>query len=176
MAKLLWGFPCSSAGKESACNEGDLDSILGLGRSPGEGNGYPLQYSGLENSMHCIVHGVTKSWTRLSDFRFNFHNDLRIVLALWRICDYSPSFSRACSSFRFRKLTNTNICVVLYITIIKASIDLEGETSWRRWEYCRVSETKQDPVEFPRIGAFLSPISCRQDSSPDFQRMDWNSC
>ena len=45
--------------------------ILGLGRSPGEGNGYPLQYSGLENSMDCIVHGVTKSWTRLSDFHFH---------------------------------------------------------------------------------------------------------
>ena len=45
------GFPGSSAGKESACNAGDLDSIPGLGRSPGEGNDYPLQYSGLENSM-----------------------------------------------------------------------------------------------------------------------------
>ena len=46
-----WGFPGGSNGKESACNEGDPDSNLGLGRSPGEGNGYPLQYSGLENSM-----------------------------------------------------------------------------------------------------------------------------
>ena len=49
------GFPCDSAGKESACNAGDLGSILGLGRSPGEGKGYPLQCSGLENSMHCMV-------------------------------------------------------------------------------------------------------------------------
>ena len=64
------GFPCGSAGKESACNAGDLVSIPGLGRSPGEGKGYPLQYSGLENSMDCIVHGVTKSRTRLSDFHF----------------------------------------------------------------------------------------------------------
>ena len=64
------GFPDSSVGKESACNEGDLGSIPGLGRSPGEGKGYPLQYSGLENSMNCIVHGVTKSRTRLSDFHF----------------------------------------------------------------------------------------------------------
>ena len=53
-------FPCGSAGKESSCNAGDLDSILGLGRSPGEGNGYLLQYSGLENSMDSIVHGVAK--------------------------------------------------------------------------------------------------------------------
>ena len=45
------GFPCGSACKESACNAGDLGSIPGLGRSPGEGKGYPLQYSGLENSM-----------------------------------------------------------------------------------------------------------------------------
>ena len=46
------GFPGGSADKESACNEGDLGSIPGLGRSPGEVNGYPLQYSGLENSMY----------------------------------------------------------------------------------------------------------------------------
>ena len=57
------GFPGGSAGKESACNVGDLGSILGLGRSPGEGNGYPLQYSGLENLMNCIVYGVKKSQT-----------------------------------------------------------------------------------------------------------------
>ena len=48
------GFPCGSAGKESACNEGDLGSIPGLARSPGKGKGYPLQYSGLENSMDYI--------------------------------------------------------------------------------------------------------------------------
>ena len=59
-------FPGGSAGKESACNAGDLDSIPGLGRCPGEGKGYPLQYSGLENSMDCIVHGATKSRTQLS--------------------------------------------------------------------------------------------------------------
>ena len=52
-----------SAGKESAYNAGDMGSIPGLGRPPGEGKGYPLQYSGLENSMDCIVHGVTESWT-----------------------------------------------------------------------------------------------------------------
>ena len=62
------GFPCGSAGKASACNAGDLGWIRGSGRSPGEGKGYPLQYSGLEISMDCIVHRVTKSWTRLRDF------------------------------------------------------------------------------------------------------------
>ena len=54
------GFPCGSAGKESACNAGDLGSIPGLGRSPGKGKGYPLQYSGLENSMDFIKKGNWK--------------------------------------------------------------------------------------------------------------------
>ena len=57
------GLPNSLVGKESICNIGDPGSVLGLGRSPGEGIGYPLQYSGLENSMHCIVHRAAKSWT-----------------------------------------------------------------------------------------------------------------
>ena len=66
-------FPGGSEGKASACNAGDLGSIPGSGRSPGEGNGNPLQYSFLENPMdrgswQTIVHRVTKSQTRLSDF------------------------------------------------------------------------------------------------------------
>ena len=65
------GFPDNSVDKESACNIGDLVSKPGLGRSPGEGKGYPLQYSGLENSLDCIVHRVTKSQTQLSDFYFH---------------------------------------------------------------------------------------------------------
>ena len=63
-------FPDSSVGKESTCNAGDPSSIPELGRSAGEGVGYPLQYSGLETSVDCIVHGVTKSRIRLSDFHF----------------------------------------------------------------------------------------------------------
>jgi len=66
------GFPGGSESKESACNAGDLGLISGLGRSPGEGNGYPLQYSCLENSMDkgawwAIVYGVAKSRIQLSD-------------------------------------------------------------------------------------------------------------
>ena len=64
----LLGFPCRLAGKQSVCNAGDLGSIPGLGRSPGEGKGYPLQYSGLENSMDSIDHGVAKHRTQLRDF------------------------------------------------------------------------------------------------------------
>ena len=67
---VFLGFPGGSAGKESACNTGDLGSIPGLGRSSGEGKGYPLQYPGLENSTDDIVHGVTNSRTWLSDFHF----------------------------------------------------------------------------------------------------------
>ena len=68
---MFLGFPGGSVGKESTCNVGDLGSIPGLGRFPGEGNRYPLQYSGLENSMDCIVYGVAESWTRLSAFHFH---------------------------------------------------------------------------------------------------------
>ena len=95
----ILGSPCGSTGKESACNVGDLGSIPGLGRSPGEGRGYPLQYSGLENSMDLYspsekamgTHSSTLAWkipwteepgrlqsmgslrARLSDFTFTFH-------------------------------------------------------------------------------------------------------
>ena len=69
---MFLGFPGGSAGQESTCSAGDPGSIPGSGRSPGEGKGYPLQYPGLENSMDCIVCGVAKSQTRLSDFHFHF--------------------------------------------------------------------------------------------------------
>ena len=66
-----WGFPGGSAGKESTCNARDPGLIPGLERSPGEGDGYLLQHSGLENSRDCIVHVVAKSRTRLSDFHYH---------------------------------------------------------------------------------------------------------
>ena len=68
----IMGVPGGSAGKESTCNAEDPGSIPGLGRSPEEGKGYPLQYSDLENSMDYTVDGVTKSWAQLSDFHFHF--------------------------------------------------------------------------------------------------------
>ena len=88
VGKILWrrerlltpvflDFPCGSAGKKSDGSVGDLSSIPGLGRYPGEGKGYPLQYSGLENSMDCIVHAVTKSRRWLS----NFHFSLQVIFS-----------------------------------------------------------------------------------------------
>ena len=73
--QLYIGLPGGSAGKESTCNTSELGLIPGLGRSPAEGNNYPLQYSGLENSMDCIVHAVVKSQTLLSDFHFRANYD-----------------------------------------------------------------------------------------------------
>ena len=70
VGQFAQGFPSGSDNKESDCNARDTGSIPELGRSPGEGKGYALQYSGLENSMDCIVHGVSKSQTQLSDFHF----------------------------------------------------------------------------------------------------------
>ena len=69
---MFLGFPWGSAGKDSTCNAGDLGSFPGLGRYPGEGKGYLLQYSGLENSMDCIIHGVAKSRTRRNYFNVFF--------------------------------------------------------------------------------------------------------
>ena len=77
MGFIFEGFPGGSDSKEFACNVGDLGLVPGLGRYPGEGNGYPLKYSGLENSMdsrawQATVHGFAKSRTRLSSFHFHF--------------------------------------------------------------------------------------------------------
>ena len=79
------GFPHSSADKESAAMQDDPGSIPGSGRSTGEGISYPLQYSGLENSMDCIVHGVTNSRMRLSNFHF-----ISVIYVFYQI---SGSFS-----------------------------------------------------------------------------------
>ena len=81
-------FPCGLAAKESACNVGDMGSIPGLGRSPGEGKGYPLQYSGLENCMDYTVHGVPKSGHDWATFTFHIMPSIRwltrdILIAPW---------------------------------------------------------------------------------------------
>ena len=85
-------FPDGSEGKASACNVGDLGSIPGLGRSPGEGNGNPLQYSCLENptdrgAWWATVYGVTKSQTQLSDFT-SLHIWPQIIFFFLCVCIY----------------------------------------------------------------------------------------
>ena len=87
---VFFGFPCGSAGKESTCNAGDLGFIPVLGRSPGEGKGYPFQYFGLENAMDYTVHGVAKSWTRLRDFHFHFQT--------WGFPDSSTDKESSCNA------------------------------------------------------------------------------
>ena len=89
---------CGPTGKESAWNAGDLGSIPELERSPGEGNGYPLQYSGLGNSMDCIVHGVTKSQTWLRDFHYLPSFTFSRVL-------YSWNHTASCGLFRLASFT-----------------------------------------------------------------------
>ena len=112
---------CGSAGKESTHNAGDLGSIPGLGRSSGEGKGYPLYYSGLENSMDCIAHAVTKSRTRLRDFHFlllkycpslTFHNGVKQSL-----------FSITCLLYMFFcHCTVSQLCICSAFTSDKSKI------------------------------------------------------
>ena len=86
------GFPCSSAGKESTYNAGDLGSNPNLGRSRGEGNGYRLQHSGLENSMDCIVHVVKKHWTYVSNFHSLTHHDqVGLILGMQELFNIQKS-------------------------------------------------------------------------------------
>ena len=80
---VFLGFPWGEAGKESACNVGDLSLIPGLGRSSGEGKGYLLQYSGLKNSMNCIVHGAANSRTWLINCHFHFPSKEKASLISW---------------------------------------------------------------------------------------------
>ena len=82
------GLPHSSIGKESAYNAGNPDLIPGWGRSTGEGKGYPLQYTGLESCMECIVHRVAKSRTPLSEFHYTKKNYVvyRRIIFNWASC------------------------------------------------------------------------------------------
>ena len=90
-------FPCGSAGKESACNVEDLGSIPGLGRSPREGKATHSSISGLENSMDCIVHGVTKRRTRLSDFHISYFN---ASLQMYNISTWTCKACKFCYVFK----------------------------------------------------------------------------
>ena len=89
---VFLGFPGGFAGEESACNVRHLGLFPGLGRFPGEGNCYPLQYCGLENSMDCIVYGVAKNWTRLNLY-YNVTNYLSVNVLYHNIGKVECMFS-----------------------------------------------------------------------------------
>ena len=87
------GLPRWLSGKESACNAGDVGLIPRSGRSPGEGNGNPLQYSSLENSMAYAVHGVAKSWTRLNGFQYMWNDILSDIPYSFLLCRHLKYFN-----------------------------------------------------------------------------------
>ena len=140
---LSLGFPCGSAGKESSCNVGDLGSIPGLGRSPGEGKGYPLQYSGLENSMDFIVHGVTKSWTWLT-FTFTFFG-IGMKTDVFQSCGHCWDFQICqhikCSTFTalsFRVWSSSTgipspLLTLFIVMLPKAHLTSHSRMSGSRW-------------------------------------------
>ena len=117
---VFLGFPYGSAGKESTHNDGDLGSIPGLGTSPGEGKGCPPQYSGLENSKDCVVHGEAKSRTRLSDFSLS-QLPSRVRAAVWAGCLQRRALSSStssvlrgsCEHLSLDRLSPCNCCVML---------------------------------------------------------------
>ena len=91
------GYPCDSAEKESTCNAGDLGLIPGLGRSPGEGKGYPLWYSDLENSMDYTVHGVAKIFMA-NRWRNSGNSDRLYIFAFYGFPGGSDGKASACSA------------------------------------------------------------------------------
>ena len=106
------GFPCGSAGKESAWNAGDLGSIPGLGRSPGEGKGYPLRCSGVENSMDCIVHIIKGLWE--VGRQWNMHRKYTKTWGMYKNLKTLSIFSQSIWIYLFR-----HICDTRHVTLRK---------------------------------------------------------
>ena len=138
---VFLGFPDGLTGKESTCNAGDLGLIPGLGRPPGEGNSYPLQYSGLENSMDYIVYGVSKNWTRLSDFHF-------ILLLMFKCCPWSLVFQD---------------CVFPIDSVKPTAVTVSSAVSPGRWKVDMISFLMCVPLS---PACFLSPWLRKLSSKP----------
>ena len=117
---VFLGFPCGSAGKESPCNVGDLGSIPGLGRSPGEGNGCPLQYSSLGNSNNYIVYGVAKSQTGLIYFYFHVRV-YRKKHNIPRFLAFNPGTHRGRLE-TYSPQTRGDYCIPLFNTFFKGKM------------------------------------------------------
>ena len=130
---FIKGFSCGLAGKESAHTVGELGLIPGLGRSPGEGKGYPLQYSGLENSMYSIIHGVAKSQTWLSDFHSLPSLSYHIICGDCHLfCEQSSFLFMFCfcgsidkTGLRFPELQNDGLLELEKISYI---------LPWQKWD------------------------------------------
>ena len=132
ICKITMGFPGGSAGKEFTCNVGDLGLIPALGRSPREGND-PLQYSGLENSTDCVVQGVTKSWTWLSDFHSHF------LQQTW-----ASSVLASCGSAKMNlgQYQSEEWCASLVALVVKNLPANAGDVETFVW-----SLSREDPLE-----------------------------
>ena len=120
---ISMGFFYGSAGKESACNVGDLGSIPGLRRSPGEGRGYPLQYSGLENSMACIVHVSQR------------HN--WVTFTHTYTMQFTQIFKDATWELKKLELVSGSPLMLIYF-----SLPDTGSSSWKGWEWLRPGRHK----------------------------------
>ena len=129
------GFPDSSVGEESAWNAGDPSLIPGLGRSTGEGKAYPLQYSGLEYSMDCIVHGVTKSQTWLSDLHFTMFYLLIIIIEIFenwwdeRYSIHSLYFSIVYQTFIYNFLLK----IYFFGVLNECKDELDADICWKEF-------------------------------------------
>ena len=154
------------SGKESACNVGDLGLVPGLGRSPGKGKGYPLQYFGLENSTDCIVHGVAKSQTRLRDFTFfsfysqccSFHGSgqlkmtyiqhINIILSIFTalkspLCSiYLSFFSSHCIHFYFKTYTCQSVGKMWH----PSSFRVIHVGWWCLWRYYEINKGQKEDI------------------------------
>ena len=163
---FLWGFsggfPGGSAGKESACNAGGLGLIPGLGRSPGEGKGNPLQYSGLKNSMDCIVHGVAKNWTWLSDFDFQqprfhteenlWHHLATLFLLMKDPCDIPVPYNSFVSESELEPhcplsstLSEVNTCINVFRNI---SRETQVQITQREVITCKLDVIQSSPESY----------------------------
>ena len=134
---VFLGFPCGSAGRESTCNVGDLGLIPGLGRSPGEGKGYPLQYSGLENSTDCVVSEVAKSRTHWSGFHFHIYPSV-IANLISRF--YSPqTFCMACPMlFNNLWISWQHLKIGIFYIKIWGLANLEKQGDLQPWRHISV--------------------------------------
>ena len=138
-----------------------LDSIPGLGRSPGEGNGYPLQYSCLKNSMDCIVHRITKSWTRLSNCHFHFSLWDRVVSSGHCSILFLTACSADCTSNHFLAYLHASSCDQRVVPVALQPFHLFWK--WNTFGQFGMAWMKKVPralLSYLLWKCFLQPPSC----------------